>query len=297
MMLDNGIDPSMRTQFDWASLHWAIYYGHLDCVNLLIQAGAELSSVSDLNATLLDLALRANQGEIVDLLARADAKKSRHVQVFDKTQKMESNSRSERSASDVSIKILLTLTSLYIKDYLLVSSFMHRLCQTSRTGSISFPSLLRHHQPPWASEKPAGELTWSKYPLAPRLYDSSGILYDIWRNIVNYQQLELRGGTQSKYSGIVTMHRDWTGGWKARHNYGSNLDYLLRRTPDWSKMKDERCRWTTKDKKLLARTGIEDVTFALCFELDLERDVQNVPVSCWVGKLWSKTVASLKEES
>ena len=41
---------------------------------------------------------------------------------------------------------------------------------------------------------------------------------------------------------------------------------MFRTTPDWSRMKEEGCRWMTEDGTLLARKGAEDVTPTLCFE-------------------------------
>ena len=57
-------------------------------------------------------------------------------------------------------------------------------------------------------------------------------------------------------------------------------------------MKNESCRWTTKDGTLLARTSMEDVTPVLTFEEGLNKGLQDVIVSCWIGKLWSEAVAA-----
>ena len=105
-----------------------------------------------------------------------------------------------------------------------------------------------------------------EYPIGPEGYDSTHILYDIWRRTVDYQRLQLRGGTQSSFSGVIDMQRD-------------------------CRMKEEGCRWMTEEGKLLARTAVEDVTPTLCFEYGLQKGMQDVLVSCWVGKLWSEMVA------
>ena len=76
-----------------------------------------------------------------------------------------------------------------------------------------------------------------------------------------------------------------------RHNHDAESDYLFDTTPDWSKMKEEGYRWMTESVKLLARTRVKDVTPTLCFEHVLQKGMQDVRVACWVGKLWSETVA------
>jgi hypothetical protein len=128
----------------------------------------------------------------------------------------------------------------------------------------------------------------------PHQFDSNNSLYDIDRVTRDFQQLELRSSTQGVFTGTVSMIKDWTGGWKVRHNHDGQSDYLFRTTPDWSKMNEEGCQWMTEDRKLLARTGLEDVTPVLCFEHGLKRELQDVLVSCWVGKLWSETLALQK---
>ena len=298
-MLESGTDPSIRTQFDWAPLHWAAYYGHTDCVRLLIQAGAELSPVSDQDASPLDLALRANQIEIVDILTRAGAKESRDDQNLFKigkgTDKMESTAKNTRNASESSTKIslifdkpvqqgLLVGQFIYPSTFLEPKSFIYQLSQPLETLS-SFLSIR-------TAQRRADMV---EYPIGPEAYDSTDILYDIWHSTVDYQKLQLRGGAQSSFSGVIDMHRDWTGGWKVRHYHDGGSEYLFRTTPDWARMKEEGCRWMTEDGKLLARTGMEDVTPTLCFEHGLQREMQDVLVSCWAGKLWSETVAIPKK--
>jgi len=300
LMLDSGTNPSLRTQFDWAPLHWAAYYGHFDCVNLLIQAGAELSPTSDQDASPLDLALRANQIGIVDILARAGAKESRDIQLVSGPGEgaglVASKPGTSRSASDAPVKVSLTFDKP-VQQGLLVGQFIYASTLSNAKEWIYQLSQPLETSTAFLSVRQAQRRAdMVEYPLVPEQYDSTNILYDIWRSTVDYQQLELRGGTQGKFSGVVIMHRDWTGGWKVRHNHDGDSDYLFRTTPDWSKMKEEGCRWMTEDGRLLARTGMEDVTPTLCFELGLERDLQDVLVACWVGKLWSETVPLPKKE-
>ena len=73
-------------------------------------------------------------------------------------------------------------------------------------------------------------------------------------------------------------------------------EYLFRTTPDWSETKEEGCRWMTEEGKLLARTGVEEVTPTLCFEHGVEKPMQELLVSCWAGKLWSDVVAGQMKE-
>ena len=87
------------------------------------------------------------------------------------------------------------------------------------------------------------------------------------------------------------MHRDWTGGWKIRHDNEEARTALFRTTPDWSKHKDEDRRWTTENGILLARSGWEDATPNKCFEVGAENRMQDVIVTCWIAKLWSETAA------
>ena len=299
LMLDSGTDPSIRTQFDWAPLHWAAYYGHVDCVKLLIQAQAELSPVSDQDASPLDLAIRANQIEIVDILTRAGAKESRDIQVLSRigegVDDTKPTPRNARSASASSTKTSLTFDKpvqqglligqfIYPSTFIKQQGFIYQLSQPLETLSTFLSIRMAQRRADMV-----------EYPIGPEGYDSAHTLYDIWRSTVDYQRLQLRGGTQSSFSGVIDMHRDWTGGWKVRHNHDGESEYLFRTTPDWSRMKEEGCRWMTEDGKLLARTGVEDVTPTLCFEHGLQKGMQDVLVSCWVGKLWSEMVAIPRE--
>lgn len=136
-----------------------------------------------------------------------------------------------------------------------------------------------------------------RYPLAREIFGTANVFYDISRITLDYQQLVLYGGRQGAFLGTVKMHKDWTGGWKVRHNHtDGESECLFRTTPDWSRMKEEGCGWMTEDDTLLARTSMEDVTPVLCFEIGLERKMQDVIWSCWVGKLWSEAVALQRRE-
>ena len=171
-----------------------------------------------------------------------------------------------------------------------------------------------------------------EYPLQEDCFHAQDTLFEVASQSPDHQQLILRPGTQirdSRYAeGSIKMIRDWTGGWKVRHylcphekkgdqkaqSSEKNKDqtngvrsgkhtleeeeseYLFRTTPDWSKLKEEGCRWMTEEGKLLMRSGCEDVTPTLCFEHGIEKEMQDILVSCWVGKLWSEAIALLGRE-
>ena len=297
-MLDSGTNPSIQTQFYWAPLHWAAYYGHISCVRLLIQAGANLNIVSDQDASPLDLAIRNNQDAIVGILSKAGAKESRYIDHATKVQDTTTHSSpdQEQNTTNVSIKISLTFDKpiqqgmnvgqyIYPSNLLNPKDYIYQISQPLHTTTSTLGVRL--------SKRRADMI---EYPLPSHQFDFRDSLYDINRVTGDYQQLELRSGVQGAFAGTISMIKDWTGGWKVRHNHDGESDYLFRTTPDWAKMKEEGCQWMTEDRKLLARTGIEDVTPILCFEDGLERALQDVLLSCWVGKLWSETVALQKRD-
>lgn len=309
-LLESGTDPSIKTQFRWAPLHWAAYYGHLECVKLLIDAGAQLSPVSDQDATPLDLALRANQINIVHLLTRAGAKESRDVEPSYpdiSLQNVEAESgwvdihkgRPVEDFNDLPANTKLSLLfDKPVQQGMLVGQFIYpsnsikpegHIYQISHAlGTATSCIHIRHAQ---------RRADMVEYPLPLEAFDADDIMYEIIRTSLDYQRLELRGRDQTALEGRVTMHRDWTGGWKVRQEHASKSEYLFRTTPDWSKAKEEGCRWMTEDGNLLARTGVEGVTPTLCFELGLANEMQDILVSCWAAKLWSETVASRRDSA
>lgn len=67
-LLQQGVNPSLATIYGWASLHWAAANGHVECVRLLLQLGAEVSPRSDTSKTPLDLAIEKRQTEVEKIL-------------------------------------------------------------------------------------------------------------------------------------------------------------------------------------------------------------------------------------
>lgn len=255
--------------------------------------------MSDQDASPLDLALRANQIEIVDILTRFGAKESRAVQELPKSTDgtdgmdvmpgdvdIESGNLSISLTFDKPIQQgLLVGQFIYPSTLMETRGFIYQLSQPLETMSASLSLRVAQRRADMV-----------EYPLSPEDYDSKDILYDICRSTVDFQQLELREGSQSSSPGIVSMHRDWTGGWKVRRNHDGEGEYLFRTTPDWSRMKEEGCRWMTEDGELLGRTGVEGVTPTLCFERGLQKERQDILVSCFVGKLWSETICQTAKE-
>ncbi|KAI4121098.1 MAG: hypothetical protein LQ347_006957 [Umbilicaria vellea] len=264
LMLESGTDPSIKTQFLWAPLHWAVYYGHMECVKLLISYGAELSSVSDQDATPLDLALRANQLAIADVLVRAGAKESREVVPPDSP--IPSNEKAAVDDWSASLPQQNDDGGLQIK---LSLAFDKPLQQGLLVGQFIYPSTIKApkdhiYQISHLLETPTQMLQirqaqrradMVEYPLGPEQFDAESALYDVVRTALDYQTFEIRPRTQSCLSGIIRMHRDWTGGWKIHHKYDGNTDYLFRTTPDWCKMKEEGCRWMMENGTSFSKNG------------------------------------------
>lgn len=78
-LLKNGADPSRRTLYDWAPLHYAAHNGRLDCVLALLDAKAELSPISDQSKTPLDMAIQGKQRYIAKLLKERGAKTAQEL--------------------------------------------------------------------------------------------------------------------------------------------------------------------------------------------------------------------------
>ncbi|KAJ9396827.1 hypothetical protein DTO282F9_6230 [Paecilomyces variotii] len=55
LLLRQGVNPSIKTVFDWEPLHWAASNGHFEVVKLLVEAGADVNCLSDTETTPLEL--------------------------------------------------------------------------------------------------------------------------------------------------------------------------------------------------------------------------------------------------
>lgn len=54
-LLDCGVDPLIPTDHGWTALHWASNNGYIECVQLLLNADANPSALSDRKKTPLDV--------------------------------------------------------------------------------------------------------------------------------------------------------------------------------------------------------------------------------------------------
>ena len=54
LMLDCGVDINATGEWGFTALHWAAWYGHVDCVRLLIERGAPLDARNDYGGTVID---------------------------------------------------------------------------------------------------------------------------------------------------------------------------------------------------------------------------------------------------
>ena len=289
-MLESGTDPSIKTQFLWTPMHWASYYGHAECVKLLLDKGAERSPVSDQDATPLDLALRANQVPIVDILTRAGCLESRDVDAVEQTLQVQDDLAEQEWA---------------VSDEKLSLAFDKPIQQGMEVGQFIYPSTIRNPKDYiYRISDPVDSLTTSigirrsptradmvEYPLSPESFDYTDSLFDIHRFSVDYQSLDILPMQQTTSAGVLRMKRDWTGSWKIHRETKTTTEYLFRTSPDWAKSKEQGCRWSTEVGTLLARTGTEGVTPWLTFEPNLGREMEDILVSCWTAKLWSESVA------
>ncbi len=296
-MLESGTDPSIKTNYDWTPLHWAASFGHIDCVRLLLDAGADVSALSDQNTTPLDLALQANQTTIVEMLKRLGAKEGKEVGEWKGGWVDVCRSLQQEETDTVIVDKKVTLVfdkplSRTLQHEMAVGQFIYPFNSKAPEGQIYQISHVM--ETPTASisiRRAKSRATMFEYPLKLEHFRWEDVIYDIVRVTIDSQEFELRPKGTGLLPGTIRMHREWTGGWKVHHCHEDTKTYLFRTTPDWSKVKDEECRWMTEEGKLLARTGWEDATPNMRFEHGVEREMQDVLVSCWTAKLWSETVA------
>lgn len=72
-LLSQGIAINKKDQNHRTALHWATYYGHLDCVIQLCQSGADINLSAEEGKTALHLAIMKGHSEVVDYLLACGA--------------------------------------------------------------------------------------------------------------------------------------------------------------------------------------------------------------------------------
>jgi ankyrin repeat protein len=297
-MLECGTDPSIKTNYDWTPLHWASADGYIECVKLLLAAGANPSALSDQNVTPLDLALQANQAVSIELLTKAGGRQGKDLGEWKGqwADAARSTQRKESIVASTEKKLTLvfdkplnraivrgTAVGQYIYPFNTLSSeaegLIYQISHVLET-SISSMSIRRSKTRP----------TMFEYPLKLEDFHREDVIYDIHRVTLDYQEFDLQPKGKDLLPGNINMHREWTGGWKVHHNHEDKSTYLFRVTPDWSRTREEECRWMTESGQLLARTGWEDKTPNIRFDHGIDRQMRDILVSCWVTKLWFETV-------
>lgn len=314
-MLASGTNPSVQTQYKWTPLHWASSYGHIDCVKYLIEADADLSTISDQKVTPLDLAIHNNQHVIIGLLQRAGAKKYSDLYNLERsTATLEGFEResdwvniermsptaSEQSEAIIDAKTLFVFDKPLLRTLVnskMVGQFIYPRGSTENTLAnrdiYQISHVLEDQDSSMSIRRARRRADMHEYPLSLAYFDDTEALYDIQRTRLDYQEFELRGRHQNPLPGTIRMHRDWTGSWKVRHHHvdAKGQDYFFRTTAGWNTLDDEKeASWISEDSKLLARTGWDDDTPNMCFEMGLDRQTVDLMVTCWVTKLWSETV-------
>lgn len=297
-MLECGTNASIKTNYDWTPLHWASADGHTECVKLLLAADANPSVLSDQNVTPLDLALQANQAVSIELLTKAGGREGKELGEWQGqwADAARSTQHQESIITPTEKKLTLvfdkpmnraivrgTAVGQYIYPFNTLGSkgeeLMYQISDVLETPSSSM-----------SIRRSKNRATMFEYPLKKEDFDREDVIYDIHRVTLDYQEFDLQPKAKDLLPGNIKMHREWTGGWKAHHNHENESKYLFRITPDWSRTREEECRWITEDGQLLARTGWEDKTPNIRFDHGNDRQMRDVLVSCWVTKLWFETV-------
>jgi ankyrin repeat protein len=298
-MLECGTNPTIKTNYDWTPLHWASAHGHIMCVQLLLAAGADPSALSDQNVTPLDLALQANQAVSIELLNEAGGRQGKDLGEWKGhwVDAARSVQKEETMVAPAEKKLTLVfdkpLTQTIVREtavgqyifpfYTLGSAGEGLIYQISHVLETSTSSI--------SIRRSTTRATMFEYPLKLEDFRREDTIYDIHRVTLDYQEFELRPKGKDLLPGNINMYREWTGGWKIHHDGEDSSTYLFRVTPDWSRTREEDFRWMTADGQLLARTGWEDQTPNIRFDHDIDRQIRDVLVSCWVTKLWFETVA------
>jgi len=314
-MLKSGTYPSIQTQYGWTPLHWAASYGHVDCVKLLLEAGAEPNTVSDQRVTPLDLATQADQNIVIELLHQAgailyedtEAIAKHKVDEFEKDREWDATNPPDRDETSLvsldegklgaDVKRLRLYYDKPLARTLLKPTAVGRYVYPSgTTGPVNdiyeVSHLLESSSASINVRRSKTRAEMWEYLRSESNFDADDMLYEIIKIKADYQEFELSGRQQDPFTGTMIMHKDWTGGWRVRHYVdGNSKPYLLRTTPEWSKNKEGDSRWMLEDGVLQARSGWDDATPWICIELSIDRQMQDLIVTCWIVKLWSETAA------
>ena len=313
-MLKSGTNPSIQTSYGWTPLHWASSYGHTKCVQLLLDAGVDLNPSSDQRVTPLDLAMMAEQSTSIQMLKDAGAKEFKDIEAPSWLPALDGLQKDGEWAAMADIgddsfasldegklgpdggKLRLCYDkplARTLKKEIAVGQYIYPIGTHGAVDNIYEVShVLETLSNAINVRRSATRPEMWDYSRHPRHFDTEDMLYEAIRVKADYQEFELRGRQQNPLPGTLRMHKDWTGGWKIRHNVeGNTKAFLVRTTPEWSKNKEEDCRWMIKDGVLQARSGWDDGTPWICFELGVTRQMQDLIVTCWIVKLWSETAA------
>ena len=297
-MLECGTNASIRTNYDWTPLHWASADGHIECVKLLLAAGANPSALSDQNVTPLDLAIQANQAVSIELLTKAGGRQGKELgewrgQWADAARSTQHQGRIISPKENKPTLVFDKPMSRTIVRGMAVGQYIYPFNTLDSQGEgvmYQISDVLETPSSSMSIRRSKNRATMFEYPLKEKDFNREDVIYDIHRVTLDYQEFDLQPKGRGLLPGNIEMHREWTGGWKAHHNLENKSICLFRVTPDWSRTREEECRWMTEDGQLLAHTGWEDQTPNIRFDHGIDRQMRDVLVSCWVTKLWFETV-------
>ena len=319
-MLQSGTNPSLRTIYKWAPLHWAASFGHTECVILLLKAGADVSVKSDQGVTPLDLAIQANQIHIIEILKEAGAKDRNSDNCQSGSNESSTGDKgsiehdwvvlSERLASvpaleagPLETKLLLVFDKPLCRTLIRSTNFGQFIYPREQEGVrcpggfiFQVSEVIETLSNKISVRRAPRRANMNEYPLKPEDFNYEDILYDIHQVRPDYQEFELSGRHQKTIAEKICMHKTWTGSWKVFHKGEDRNDFYFRTTPEWSKLREEECKWVSPDGKFFARTGWDDETPNLCLEVGLESQMVDLIVSCWLSKLWAEAAASNWQE-
>ncbi|KAL8952932.1 MAG: hypothetical protein Q9222_001191 [Ikaeria aurantiellina] len=318
-MLESGTDPSIQTMYGWAPLRWAASYGYIGCVRLLLEAGADPDVISDQDVTPLDLATRADQSIVIGLLRDAGAKLFEQTgtaarRTVDKAIDIDISSNTATTPNKSPAATLANQASGFPTEKIRLvydKPLARTLFKASAVGRYAYPSgttgaandiyevshFLETESTAICIRRSTTRAEMSGYSRADMHFDVNDMLYEVAKVKTENHEFQLSGRHQNPLASTMTMHKHWTGGWKVRHDSeGHAKAYLLRTTPEWSSSKDEDSRWMLENGLLQARSGWDDATPWISIEMGVERQMQDLIVTCWITKLWSETAALQRQD-